>query len=118
MELPDNVPAAVEVARNVALAYGVIVVLLALTAGLVSRPAARTRLQDGAMFLAGEMAAGGVLFAGPALISIFAFYGSVSTQMGLLALWFGFIIVRPYELSSAPCVSLTKRQEPVPRWLV
>lgn len=98
IELPPATSDAVEAGRNACLAYAVLIVALSLTAGFASPQRDRNRLQDSAMILAGELATGGVLFAGPALISIFAFYESTSDQLALTALWIGFMVVRPYEL--------------------
>ena len=98
IDLPAATPDALKVGRNACLAYGVLIVILSLTAGFASPPRDRNRVQDSAMILAGELATGGVLFAGPALISIFAFYESTSEQLALIALWIGFMVVRPHEL--------------------
>lgn len=89
---------AVAVARVFGVVYAIVVVVLALTAGWVEKPQTRGHLRQVALELSEKLANGAVLFGGPALISIFGFYPATSAQMLLVALWFGFALLRPYEL--------------------
>ena len=97
LEVSGANTALVSVWRNFGLAFAFVVALLAFSAGSTDRENARGPLKQTALELSGKLAAGEVLFGIAALVSIFGFYDSTSIQMILVALWFGFALVRPYE---------------------
>ena len=100
MDLPTPLSnEAVAVARSLGVVYAIAVGVLALVAGWVERPDTRGPIRQFALDLSGKLAAGEILFGAPAIVSIFGFYGSSGEQMALVALWFGFALLHPYELA-------------------
>jgi uncharacterized protein len=89
---------ALDTARSVAVIYTLVVGACALLAGWVESSEVRGPVRQAALLLSSDFARGEALFAGPALVSIFAFYQSDPVKLALVALWIGFALLRPYEL--------------------
>lgn len=100
MDLPTPLSdEAIAVARSLGVVYAIAVGILALVAGWVETPDTRGPIRQSALDLSGKLAAGEILFGAPAIVSIFGFYGNSGEQIALVALWFGFALLHPYELA-------------------
>lgn len=89
---------ALAIARAIGVGYAIAVITFALIAGSVEKPNVRGPVRQLALDMAQRLAVGEALFGAAALVSIFGFYPATSEQILLVALWFGFALLRPYEL--------------------
>ncbi len=84
-------------ARTVATIYVVIIGISAVVAAHREGTEERGPIQRAALVIASDFARGEALFGGVALVSIFGFYNSDPVKLGLVALWTGFALLRPFE---------------------
>lgn len=93
-------------AGTVVIAFALVLAALAVAAAVIRRGGPLERWRALFFSFASQLARGELLFGALAFISVFGFYGEPATIASLLALWFGFALLKPIETAIIICLRI------------